>query len=152
MARMYSRAKGKHGSKKPPLKTLPSWFKLQKKDVENLVIELAKKGYSSARIGLVLRDEYGIPDVKKATGKTISQIMKENKLYPEYPEDLLNLFKKAVKLHEHLQKNKADKHSKHGFENLQSKIKRLIKYYQRKGVIPKDFVYDIEKIKLIVQK
>jgi small subunit ribosomal protein S15 len=152
MARMYSRGKGRHGSKKPPTKKLPSWFKLDKKTVENLVIELAKQRYSSAKIGLILRDKYGIPDVKKATGKTISQIMKENKLYPEYPEDLLNLFKKAVRLYEHLQKNKADKHSKHGFENLESKIKRLIKYYQRKKVLPKDFVYDIEKIKLIVQK
>jgi small subunit ribosomal protein S15 len=152
MARMYSRGKGKHRSKRPPTKKLPSWFKLDKKAVENLVINLAKQRYSSAQIGLILRDKYGIPDVKKATGKTISGIMKESRLYPEYPEDLLNLFKKAVNLYTHLQKNKADKHSKHGFENLESKIKRLIKYYKRKKVLPKDFVYDIEKIKLIVQK
>jgi small subunit ribosomal protein S15 len=152
MARIYSRAKGKHGSKKPPVKKLPRWFKLEKNKVEELVINLAKQGYTSAKIGLILRDSYGIPDVKKATGKTITKIMKENKLYPDYPEDLLNLFKKAVRLHEHLQKHKADKHSRYGYQNLESKINRLIKYYKRKKVIPEDFVFDIEKAKLIVQK
>jgi small subunit ribosomal protein S15 len=152
MARMYSRKKGKHGSKKPPIKIVPKWVKFKKKDVEDLVVKLGKEKYSSALIGTVLRDQYGIPDVKIITGKTITQILRENKLYPEYPEDLLSLFKKAVKLREHLERNKADKHSKKGLENLESKIRRLIKYYTEKGKIPKGFVYDPEKVKLIVQK
>ncbi len=152
MARMYSRKKGKHGSKKPIAKVVPKWVKYDKDEVEKLVIQLAKKGYQSAQIGTILRDSYGIPDVKLITGKSISQIMKENKLYPQYPEDLLNLFKKAVLLSEHLAVHKKDKSSKRGLQNLESKIRRLIKYYIRKGRLPKDFVYDPERIKLIVQK
>jgi small subunit ribosomal protein S15 len=151
MGRMYSRGKGKSRSHKPPVKIVPKWLKGQKAKVEELVVELAKK-YSSAMIGTILRDQYGIPDVKVVTGKSITQIMKEHNLYPEFPEDLLNLFRRAVNLHEHLKANKADKRSKHAFENLESKIRRLIKYYKKKKRIPSDFVYDIEKVKLIVQK
>ena len=152
MARMHSRKKGKSRSHKPPIRIVPKWMKYKKKDVVNLVIQLAKKGKSSAEIGTILRDQYGIPDVKTVVGKSISQIMKENNLYPEFPEDLMNLFKKAVNLYDHLQKHKKDKTSKKGFENLESKIRRLIKYYKRKKVIPQDFKYDIEKVRLIIQK
>jgi small subunit ribosomal protein S15 len=152
MGRIYGKGKGKHGSKKPPIKVVPKWFKGSPKEVEDLVIKLAKERYSSAMIGTILRDQYGIPDVKLITGKKISQIMKENKLYPELPEDLLNLFKKAVNLREHLERNKADKHSRRSLSNLESKIRRLIKYYRREGKVPPDFVYDPEKAKLIVQK
>jgi small subunit ribosomal protein S15 len=152
MARMYARAKGKHGSKKPPFKLAPKWLKYKKKDVEDLVVNLAKQKYNSAVIGTILRDQYGIPDVKTVTGKSITQILNENKLCPEYPEDLMSLFKKAVSLREHLARRKADKSSLKGLENLESKIRRLMKYYAREGKISKDFVYDPEKIKLIIQK
>lgn len=152
MARIYSRKKGKHGSKKPIAKTVPEWVQYDKKEVEELVVSLAKQGHSSAKIGTILRDSYGIPDVKMITGKTISQIMKESGTYPNFPEDLLNLFKKAVLLREHLKIHKADKHSKRGLENLESKIRRMVKYYIREKKVPKDFVYDPEKVKLIVQK
>lgn len=152
MARMYARKRGKHGSKKPPVRVRPKWVKLKKEDVEKLVIELAEKGYSSARIGLILRDQYGIPDVKVVTGKKITKIMKENKLYPEFPEDLMHLFKKAVNLHSHLSKHKSDKHSRRGYKLLESKIRRLVKYYKRKGLVPKDFEFDIERVKLLIER
>jgi small subunit ribosomal protein S15 len=152
MARIYSRKKGKHGSKKPPIKIVPRWVKYKRKDVENLVIKLIKEKHSSAMIGTILRDQYGIPDVKLIVGKTITQIMKENKLYPEIPEDMLNLLKKAVNLRDHLEKNKADKSSRKGLENLESKIRRLGKYYVRKGLLPKDWKYTPKEAKLIVQR
>ncbi len=151
MGRMYSRGKGKSRSHKPPVKIVPKWLRGQKARVEELVVELAKK-YNSAMIGTILRDQYGVPDVKVVTGKSIVQIMKEHNLYPEFPEDLLNLFRRAVNLYEHLKAHKGDKRSKHAFENLESKIRRLIKYYKREKRIPSDFVYDIEKVRLIVQK
>jgi len=151
MGRMYSRGKGKSRSHKPPVKIVPKWLRGQKAKVEELVVELAKK-YNSAMIGTILRDQYGVPDVKVVTGKSIVQIMKEHNLYPEFPEDLLNLFRRAVNLYEHLKAHKGDKRSKHAFENLESKIRRLIKYYKREKRIPSDFVYDIEKVRLIVQK
>ncbi len=152
MARMYARRRGKHGSKKPPVRVKPRWLKIDSKKVEELVIKLAKEGYSSAMIGLILRDQYGIPDVKAITGKKISKIMKEHGVYPQFPEDLLNLFRKAVNLYEHLQRHKGDKHSRRGYQLLLCKINRLLKYYKREGVIPKDFKFDIEKIKILVER
>ena len=103
-------------------------------------------------IGTILRDQYGIPDSKIVTNKNISRIMQENKLYPDMPEDMLNLLKKSVLLRGHLARNKADKHSRKGLENLESKIRRLGKYYSRVGALPEDWRYDPEKAKLLVQK
>lgn len=152
MARIYSGKKGKHRSKKPPIKLAPRWIKYKKKDVEDLVLKLAKERHSSAVIGSILRDQYGIPDVKAVAGKTIVKIMRENKAYPEIPEDLMSLLKKAVNIREHLSKNKADRLSQRGLENLESKIRRLGKYYSEKGILPKTWRYDFEEAKLIVQK
>jgi small subunit ribosomal protein S15 len=152
MARMYSRKKGKSRSHKPPIRIVPRWFEMKKEEVEKLVIDLARKGYSSAIIGTILRDQYGVPDVKTIVGKSITKIMKENNLYFKYPEELLNLFKKAVNLHDHLEKNKKDKVSKKGMENLISKIRRLIKYYKKRKILPEDFSFDIEKARLIIEK
>jgi len=152
MARIYSRKKGKHGSKKPPIKIYPRWVKLKKTDVEKIVEELAEKKFSSSQIGTILRDQYGIPDVKIITGKTITKMMREKKLYPDMPEDMMNLLKKAVEVHDYVQRNKSDKLSLKGLENLQSKIRRLGKYYSRKGLLPKNWKYDVEQAKLIVQR
>ena len=149
---MYSRKKGKHGSKKPPIKTAPRWVRYKKNEVEELVIKLAKERHTSAMIGTILRDQYGIPDVKMVTGKTVSKIMREHKLYPEMPEDLLSLLKKVVNLREHMEKNKADKLSKKGLENLESKIRRLGKFYSREGTLPEEWHYDPTKAKLLIQK
>ncbi|MGC8812266.1 MAG: 30S ribosomal protein S15 [Candidatus Aenigmatarchaeota archaeon] len=140
------------GSKHLPVRFVPKWVKYKKKEVEDLVIKLAKEGNTSARIGMILRDQYGIPDVKAITGKSITEIMKENNLYPQFPEDLLSLFRRAVKLRDHLEKNKADKHSLRGLQLLESKIRKLSKYYIRKGVLPKDWKYSPEEVKLLVQK
>ena len=152
MARMHARRKGKHGSKRPPTRIVPKWVKISPKELEKLIISLAKKGYSSAMIGLILRDQYGIPDVKLVLKKKISQVMKEHGFYPEIPEDLLNLMKRAVKLREHLEKHKKDLHSRRGLQNLESKIRRLAKYYIEEGVLPRDWKYDPEIAKILVQK
>lgn len=152
MARVYSGKKGKHGSKKPPVKITPRWTKYKKEDIENIVVKLAKERHNTAVIGTILRDQYGIPDIKAITGKTIAKIMRDKGLYPEIPEDMLSLLKKAVILREHLERNKADKYSQKGLENLESKIRRLGKYYARKGMLPKNWSYKPEEAKLIVQK
>ena len=152
MARMHARKKGKAGSKKPSTKTTPKWVRYKKDEVERLVLKLANEGNSSANIGLILRDQFGIPSVKTITGKTVSKIMRENKIYPKYPEDLFNLLKQAVNLRSHLEKNKRDYTSKRGLELLESKIRRLGKYYVKSGVLPEDWRYDPEQAKLLVQK
>jgi len=148
---MYSRKKGKSGSKKPLKKEAP-WVKYKPKEIEDIIIKLAKKGHSSARIGLILRDQYGIPHVKvAANNKKIAKIMQENDAYPELPEDIFNLIKRAVNLKAHMDKNKKDYTSKRGLELTESKIRRLAKYYKKKGLIDKAWKWDIEKAKLLVK-
>jgi small subunit ribosomal protein S15 len=149
---MHSKKRGKSGSKKPSVKTIPRWVRYKKGEVEEIVVKLAKEGNSTSKIGLILRDQFGIPSVKLLTGKTVSQIMKAEKIYPKYPEDLFNLLKQSVNLKNHLGKNKSDYTSKRGLELLESKIRRLGKYYVRKRVLPQDWQYDPEKAKLLVQQ
>jgi small subunit ribosomal protein S15 len=152
MARRYSRTRGKHGSKRPLMRKAHDWQPLKKKEVETLIVELAKQRNSSAKIGMILRDKHGVPDVRASTGKSVAQIMKENDIYPDIPEDMISLLRKAVKIRGHLENNRADKHTKRGLTNLESKIRRLGKYYVRKGDLPKGWKYSPEEAKLIVQK
>ena len=68
------------------------------------------------------------------------------------PYDLFNLLKKAVLLHTHIEKNKKDAHAIHGVELLESKIRRLVKYYVREEKLPEGWRYDANAAKLIVEK
>ena len=150
IARMYSRKKGKSGSHKPLVK-IAKWVEYKPEEVEELVVKYAKQGLSSAQIGLILRDQYGIPSVKVVAKKAVTQILKEHDLYPKIPEELMNLLKKAVQIMSHLEKNKKDYQAKRGLELTESKIRRLAKYYIRKGKLPKDWKYDPEQAKLLVR-
>lgn len=150
MARMHSRKKGKSGSKKPVDEKSPSWVRYEPEEVEQLIVKLAKAGESQAKIGMVLRDKYGIPDSKKITKKSIKKILEENKITHEIPEDLLNLIKREINLTKHLEKNHKDMSAKRGLQLTESKIKRLSKYYRNSGILPKDWKYDRDKAKLLV--
>lgn len=152
MARVYSGKKGRSGSHRPPFKIVPKWLEYKKEDIEKLVIDLAKQKYTSAMIGTILRDSYGIPDATIVTQKPINKIMRENDVYPGLPEDLMFLLKKSVELRKHMASNRKDKHSQKGLENLESKIRRLSKYYSRTGKMPKAWKYDPEQTRLIVEK
>jgi small subunit ribosomal protein S15 len=149
MARMHSRKKGKAGSRRPSAKA--KWVEYKDNEVEMLVIKLRKEGLEIPRIGLIMRDQYGIPSVRQATNKTITKILEENNLLMKIPEDLLSLLRKAVNLRDHLGKNKKDYTSKHGLELLESKIRRLIKYYVKNRKLPADFKYEPESAKLLVE-
>ncbi len=151
MARMHSKKKGKSSSKKPPVKVAPSWVKYSPKEVEELIVSLARQGYNSTMIGLKLRDEYGIPSVKVLCKKSITQIMEENGIKIQYPDDLLNLIKKAVRMRKHLAENKRDVHNRVKLMHVESKIKRLVRYYRRVGKLPSDWVYDPDTAALIVK-
>ena len=147
MARMHSRDKGKSGSSKPA-KRVPSWAPFKGKEVEKLVLKYAKAGKDSSEIGMILRDSYGINSVKALTEKKIGQILKENNLQPELPEDLLNLIKKLIDVKTHFEKNKQDMTSKRGVLLTSSKVRRLVKYYRRSGRVAKDFNVDMNRLKM----
>lgn len=151
MARMYSRKKGKSGSTKPTERSIPSWLQYSGKEVELLVVKLAKEGKTSSEIGLYLRDEYGIPDVKLVTKKTITQIMIEKKLNKSLPEDLMNLLKRVLAIQLHMEGNHKDMPAKRGLQLTESKILRLVKYYKRTGRIDASWKYDPKQIKMYVE-
>lgn len=146
---MYSRRKGKSGSTKPAQLKAP-WVKHKPEEVEELVVKAAKKGQQAAAIGLLLRDQYGIPTVKINKVK-LSHILQKNKLLPEIPDDMFNLLKKAVDLSAHLERNHTDYTSKRGLELTESKIRRLAKFHIRNKGLPVGWTYDLEKAKLLVK-
>jgi len=141
MARMYARKRGKAGSKRLYRDRIPEWISLSPEEVESLIIELAKKGYSTAMIGIILRDQYGIPNVRQVLGKKITKVLEEHGLRPGIPEDLDNLIKKAIRLRKHLSVHRKDYHNKRALQLVESKIKRLVKYYKRTGKLPMDWNY-----------
>jgi len=147
---MHSRRKGKAGSNKPLDKETPMWIRYKKDEIESLIQKLAKNR-SSSQIGIILRDSYGIPDVKLITEKSISQVLKEKGLAKELPDDLLSLIKRAVILNKHIEKNKKDQPSKRGLVLTTSKINRLVKYYKTTGKLPQDWKLQTEKISLYVE-
>lgn len=151
MARIHARKRGKHGSKKPIKDIPPSWLKYKTDEIKTLVLKLFNKELLPSKIGLYLRDVYGIPSVKVATGKRIVKLLKENKVKIDIPEDLFCLFKRAVKVRKHLEKSKNDLHSKRGLRLIESKILRLVKYYKRKKLLPEDWRYEPKEVELLVE-
>lgn len=142
MARTHARTRGKSGSTRPVEADL-SFVTMKAKEVEELIVNFHKEDDMTASvIGLKLRDTYGIPSVKKLTGKSITTILKENKQESKIPEDLQALITKAKKLKKHLESNSRDKHNKRGLQLIEAKLRRLAKYYKNKGRIEKSWRHD----------
>ncbi len=151
MARMYSRKKGKASSTKPSKKLVPSWIRYKPKEVELLILKLAKEEKTASEIGIVLRDTYGIPNVKTLTKKSITKIMIEKNLAPKIPEDLMALIRKAIMIKKHLDANHKDMPALRGLQLTESKIKRLVKYYKKTNKLTSAWKYDPEKVKLLIE-
>ena len=143
------RPSGKSHSIRPVRSGPPKWVRFTREEVELLVEELAKKGYPPSMIGLVLRDQYGIPLVKQIAGKKIVQILKEKNLSPKIPEDLYNLIRKAANIRRHLFEHPKDKRSKRALEEVESKIRKLARYYIDNKVLPLNWKYEPEKAELL---
>jgi small subunit ribosomal protein S15 len=150
VARMHSRDKGKSGSTKP-IKKVPAWAPYKEKEVEKLVIKFAKSGNPTSKIGLILRDTYGINSVKASTGKSISKILEENELTKSLPEDLLNLIRKLIEVKSHFEKNRQDKTALRGIQLTDSKIRRLVKYYKKSKKLAADWKLDQNRLKMYLE-
>jgi len=147
---MYSRSKGISGSTRP-IKRIPSWMRYKGKEVEKLIVRLAKAGNTASEVGMLLRDTYGIHDVKAITNKKITQISRENNIQKELPEDLMALIKRFINVKKHLEKNKQDKTAKRGLQLTDSKIRRLIKHHKRTGRLASDWKFETEKVKMYIE-
>ncbi len=138
---MPKKEKGRSHPIRPVGKRAPGWCKYQPDEVVALVVKLAREGNPPSKIGVILRDQYGIPLVKLITGKSVTEILKENGLAPKMPEDLENLLRRAARITAHLQKNRKDKHNKRALQLTESKIHRLSEYYKKRGVLPPNWKY-----------
>ncbi|HIQ13193.1 MAG TPA: 30S ribosomal protein S15 [Thermoprotei archaeon] len=141
MARMHIRRKGKSHSKRPAIMAKPEWVFLKREEISELVIKLAKEGRRPSEIGMILRDQYGIPTFKQVMGVKLTKFLEMNGINYDLPEDLANLIDKARRLKEHLKYHKKDYRNKHSLELIEAKIHHLSKYYKRIGKLPKDWKY-----------
>ena len=151
MSRMHSQRKGSSGSKKPLIDKNPSWVQQSPEETKDLVVKLAGEGMTMAKIGLVMRDQYGVPNVHLAAGMSIREILAEKDIKFELPEDLQGLMKRAVSLSGHVKANPKDLHNLRGLQLIESKIRRLVKYYKREGVIPENWQYSLDTASLQVE-
>ena len=142
---MHKSSRGSSGSSNPVDKKQPDWLDYDEDEVEELVLKLKDEGNDPSQIGIKLRDEYGIPDVKTVTGKKITQILKDNDAQDELPEDLNNLVEKASNIQDHLEDNKKDEDAERRLSLVEAKIRRLASYYQDEGRIPESWEYEREE-------
>jgi ribosomal protein S15P/S13E len=103
----------------------PAWITHKAKEIEMLIVKLAKAGDAPSQIGLKLRDTYGIPSVRATTEKRITEILAEKKLLKALPEDLSSLIKRAVQIRKHMERSKKDMTAVRGIMLTESKIKKL---------------------------
>ena len=129
----------------------PEWVEYSTEEIEELILKLTKEGNSTSKIGIILRDQYGIPDVKLITGQKITKILEKHGQGLEYPEDLMNLIRRAVNIREHLEETPKDLHTRRGLRIIESKIRRLVRYYTNEGVLPEGWRYDPRSAALLVK-
>lgn len=149
---MHARKKGSSKSVKPDRKDAPDWVPYNKKELEEIIVKLAKEGHTPSKIGLLLRDQYGVPDVRPIMGVKLTQVLEKNNLGLKLPEDLQSLVNKAVALRVHADKHPHDRHNRRGLHLIESKIRRLTKYYIKSGKLPAGWRYDPENARLLVTK
>ena len=141
MGRMHTHRHGKSHSIRPIILRAPSWITQSPKELEELVVKYTKDGLTPSQIGNKLRDQHSIPLIKPITKKSIGEILEENGLKTEMPEDLENIVKKAVGLQKHLKVNKGDNRNVRSLELLEAKVHRLSVYYKRIERIHKNWKY-----------
>ena len=144
MGRMYGNGKGISKSSLPYKKRAPRWLNIESSDIIKQIEALAKKGYKPSQIGVILRDNFAIPQSRLITGGKILRILRKKNLAPQIPEDLYSLMKRAVSIRKHIEKNRSDKDSKFRLILVESKIHRLVRYYKLTKNIPSTWRYDYQ--------
>jgi small subunit ribosomal protein S15 len=151
MARLHAHRKGKSGSTRPFLKANPDWVGMEKAEVEDTIFRLHQEGLTAAAIGVRLRDGFGVPSVRLLIGRSVQEILKSKGAKFALPEDLAGLIRRAASLQTHLKEHGKDLSNKRGLQLIESKIRRLSRYYKNRGVIPADWDYSLKLAELQVK-
>jgi small subunit ribosomal protein S15 len=141
MARIHSHRHGKSHQTRPTGRNAPAWVETKPEEARATILKLAKEGMSPSKIGLALRDDYGVPLAKPLLDKSIGEVLAEGKLAPKFPQDLQDLVDRAARVKNHLETHKGDRKNVHSLELVEAKIYRLSKYYRERGILPEDFKY-----------
>ena len=147
---MHSNGKGISRRCLPYRKAPPSWVQISASDLVEQIVKMAKRGQTPSQIGVLLRDQYGIPQVKGVTGSKILRILKVQGLAPSLPEDLYCLIKKAVNIRKHIEKYRADKDGKFRLILVESRIHRLARYYRESKAIAPTWRYQSKKADTLI--
>ena len=107
----------------------PVWLKMSETELKKTIKELVKENHQPAKIGLILRDQYGVPSTR-LYGKKLSNYLKEAGVDSDI--ELKNAEKKLERMKEHLKKNITDKKSKHKLQKAQSRVNILKRYFSKK--------------------
>ena len=142
---MHKEAHGSSGSSKPVEKINPDWVEFEEDEIIEIILELREEGLDPAQIGLRLRDEYGIPSVKQATGKKLTEILEEKDEAPDMPEDLKNLVEKAESIQDHMSENPSDEQAQRQLELTKAKVRKVADYHRENGNIPEDWEYEADQ-------
>jgi len=141
MSRIHSGNKGRAGSHRPYPLTKPAWVTVSQEELVSQAVQLSKTGLSSAQVGLALRDSYGVPSARAVTGKRLGTLLHESGVTPEIPDDLQALLKRVVHLQRHLETHPKDLSNLRGLSLMESRIRRLARYYRQRKRIPETWRY-----------
>ena len=141
MSRIHSGRKGRAGSHRPYPLAKPEWVTASSEEVVEQAIALAKGGQTAAHVGLILRDQHGIPSSRAVTGKRLAAVLAENGVRPDIPDDLQSLLKRVVHLQRHLTTHPKDLSNRRGLALMESRIRRLARYYRQRRRLPENWRY-----------
>ena len=150
MAKMHSRKGGSSRSRPPMVTKAPEWPDVSKEELEKTIMKLHDTGMSPSCIGLTLRDQYGVPNVKLVIGNSITGFLRDNNALADIPEDLTNLMRKALHVRKHIKANKKDVHNKRALQLTENKIRRMVKYYHDSGRLAPDWTYSPETAEILI--
>jgi small subunit ribosomal protein S15 len=106
--------------------TKATWVTAKPEEIKAKIIELAKQGMPAEKIGLVLRDQEGIPRAK-LLGIKVSKILRDTKAYND--SETINTDKKIEVLQKHSAKHK------HDYKAARSLTKNTAKSTARKNLL-----------------
>jgi len=105
----------------------PIWLKYTESEVKEIILKIIEKEptITTEKIGLILRDNYGIPKTK-IYGFSINDVLKEAGKY-EIPDNK-NLKSKVIKLEKHILNHKHDQKTIRSLIITKAKLKKVEEY------------------------
>jgi small subunit ribosomal protein S15 len=151
MSRIHSGRKGRSGSHRPYPITKPEWVTITPEELVEQAVQLSKSGRSAAQVGLQLRDSFGVPSARAVTGKRLEAVLADAGVRTEIPDDLQALLKRVVHLQRHLETHPKDLANRRGLSLMESRIRRLARYYRQRRRLPETWRYSARAAALQVE-